>query len=472
MKTYCKNLDLTDVAFIYNAITDYMHDKCDRKNQVHFFAKFARMPMKEIRARVKPTLTVYKNIDRKRYLFCHDPITAENPWEEICLRIAAEMSWHIEHRTVYEHIVNNTYGEKVIHYLGITDHGNGKQRELGLECFLFRLYEVVANAGADPLFQAKVGVFQIASIKGKGQKYGKQVIKRWLSQDPEGTKFGIQSDVRKCYPSIPHEPLLNMFRRDLKKSHDLLYLFETIICLYEEYPNPKSSDPTKGILIGSPVSKDMCNYYMSRLYHYASENVAVTKTRRGKTTRKRLLQHIIIYADDILIFGGNKRDLQKAMALLVRFAADELGLTIKPNWRKFRTMYTDKSGRAKGCTLDFVGFQFRCGEIRERYYHNPERRVRYRKVWVTIRRRTFLKARRKISRFVKMIKHKVVVTYKFAKGVAATFGSFKQTDSATYRKDNKIDQKVKIARKIVSGYAKGKVYNTEAYYRMWREKAA
>lgn len=428
--------------------------------------------MKEIRTRVKPTLKFFKHVDREKYLFCHDPITAENPWEEICLRIAAEMSWNIEHRTVHEHIVNNTYGEKVIHYLGITDHGNGKNRDLGLECLLFRLYEVVANAAADPLFQAKVGVFQIASIKGKGQKYGKEVVKKWLSRDPEGTKYCIQSDVRKCYPSIPHEPLLDMFRRDLRKSPDLLYLFETIIHLYEEYPNPKSDDPTKGILIGSPVSKDMCNYYISRLYHYASEEVAVTKTRRGKATRKRLLQHIIIYADDIIIFGGNKKDLQKAMFLLVRFAKEELGLIIKPNWRKFRTMYTDKNGKTRGCTLDFIGFQFHCGEVKEKYYYNPVRKARYRKVWVTMREKTFLKARRKITRFTKLIKHKVIVTDKFAKGVAATFGSFKQTNSATYRRDNKVDQAVKIARKIVSGYAKAEFYDTETYYRMWRAKVA
>lgn len=70
------------------------------------------------------------------------------------------------------------------------------------------------------------------------------------------------------------------------------------------------------------------------------------------------------------------------------------------------------------------------------------------------------------------LKRTQIVSYKFAKSLTSYFGCFKQTDSATFRKDNKIDQKMRIARRIVSDYAKGKPYQTDKYYQMWRCKCA
>lgn len=82
-------------------------------------------------------------------------------------------------------------------------------------------------------------------------------------------------------------------------------MFMTFIELYEEFPNPESKDTMRGILIGSPVSKDLCNYFLSYAYHYASEKLVKISTRRGKTREKRLISHVIFYADDIVLFSGN-----------------------------------------------------------------------------------------------------------------------------------------------------------------------
>ena len=102
-----------------------------------------------------------------------------------------------------------------------------------------------------------------------------------------------QCDIRRCYPSISHEKLRGYLKRDLHKSHELLYMFMTFIELYEEFPNPESKDTMRGILIGSPVSKDLCNYFLSYAYHYASEKLVKISTRRGKAREKRLISHVI-----------------------------------------------------------------------------------------------------------------------------------------------------------------------------------
>ena len=98
--------------------------------------------------------------------------------------------------------------------------------------------------------------------------------------------------------------------------------------------------------------------------------------------------------------------------------------------------------------------------------------MKYRKTWITIRDTTFIKARRKFTRFERMVKRKNVVTLKFARSLTSYFGCFKQTDSASFRADNKIDQLMRIARKIVSDYAKGNPYKNDKYYKMWRCKCA
>lgn len=445
MKTYCKNVDIRNVEFIDKAIYSYVYNKTKKDSTIKFYAYFSGKERKDIIEQMNPNSDFFLKTTRA---------------------IAEEMSYNIANHTVSEHLEKRCNGEPLIRYITITDVGSGKIRDLGLETVLFRFYEVVANIAADPMFSAKIGEFQVASIKGKGQKFGKKAISKWLSRDPKGTKYCCQADVSQCYPTIPHKELRDMFRRDIRKSRDLLYLFETIIDLYEAYPNPNAKDPTIGILIGSPVSKDMCNYYMSRIYHYAAEKLHKKKVRRGKEQLTRLLNHIIIYMDDILIYGSNKRDIQKAMNMIVTYAKKFLKLKIKPNWRKFRTMYRNVFGKLVGGIIDFMGFRFYGGAIYIREYFG--RKIKYKKVWVTIRRRTFLKARRKLKRFINMVKCRQIVSYKFVKSLVSYYGCFKSTNSMSYRKRENVDKKIKIARRMISNYARGKSYKVETYYRMWR----
>ena len=475
MKTYCKDVDITDTKFIERAVINYLEDKRNNHQVISFFSKWTGRKYSE----TKYLLTRLCNPSYIAYLRKTGlpEKTCQSLFDEglgffysVIEEISEEMSIHLKNRTVREHILSRRYKEKVIRYMEITDGVSMKKRELGLECFLFRLYETVSNAAGQPLFDAKVGMYQVASVEGKGQKFGRRAVARWMASDPEGTKIGAKGDVKKCYPSIDHGVLKAMLHRDLHKADAVEYLFDTIISLYEEFPNPKSKDPTKGILIGSPVSKDLCNYYMSAMYHYAAEKLTKVKTRRGKTQRTRLLKHQMYYMDDIQIYGPNKKDVQLAMVMMVKFAKEVLLLTIKPDWRKFRSQYQNAEENTKGCLLDFMGFRFHGGAVTTKYYLG--RPVKYKKVWVTIRRKTFLKARRKFTRFIRMIKRRQIVSFKFAKSTASYYGCFTQTNAATFRKKNKIDQIMHIARKVVSDYAKTVDYSTDKYYQMWRRKIA
>ena len=331
---------------------------------------------------------------------------------------------------------------------------------------LFRLYEQVAAKAAEPLFKAKLGTYQCASIKGRGQNYGKKAVLRWLSNDVEGTKYSAKADVKKCYPSIRHGKLLELLKRDLRKSDELLYLFTVFIELYEEWPSPEALAPDRGILIGSPVSKDLCNYFLSYAYHYASERLVKITCRRGQTKIKRLIAHVIFYMDDITMYAANKTHLKQAVKMMIAYMLEFLDLRIKPDWIMQKTMYEDQVGKTKGSLLDFMGFRFHGGDVEMKSYFG--RQKKHKKVWVTIRRNIFLTARRKMNKFLKLVKHHVAVKIKFVRSVISAYGWFKNTNMVKYRIRNKVDELMRIARKIASDHDKGNGYVEKKYFNMWR----
>lgn len=446
MKTYCKGVDISDPSYIQKALIDFVNDKCKKGWAVRFFSAYTG----------KSTEYVKENL-RCNSSFLEDTLKL----------VADEMAIHLKNGTVEDHIMSHSYGEEIIRYVVIKDSGSGKERPLGLECTILRFYEVLAQYAAEPMFKAKVGEYQCSSIKGKGQAYGKRAVKKWLSSDPEGTKICCQSDVSKCYPSIPHSKLISLLSRDLGKAKMLLNLYITIIGFYEKYPNPYTGkSPEEGILIGSPASKDLCNYYLSYAYHYASEKLIKRTVRRGKEKITRLISHVIIYADDTVFYGGNKKDVKEAMILFVKYMKEFLGLTIKPNWRKFRSQFNDKTGRLRGSALDFMGFVFHSGEVTEKYYSG--KRVKHKKVWVTIRASIFLRARKNLHKFCKMLRKRKKVPIRLARGITSQFGWYKNTNSYKHRKKRKVDRIVSIARRIVSDFEKKKEYSSDKYFNFWR----
>ena len=445
MKTYCKHLVVSDEKKIFDAITGYMHDKYRKGSSVRFYANYSDTSQEYVKENLKPGTDFWIRINKK---------------------LAADMAFHIRNRSMKEHLEKLRYGQPMIRYTKINDKGSGKERILGLEVVLMRLYEVVTEKASEPMFNAKIGIYQCASIKGKGQNFGKKAVKKWLSGDVEGTKYNAKADIKKCYPSIPHKNILELLHRDLRKSEELLYMYETFFEIYEEWPSPEAISPDRGILIGSPVSKDLCNYYLSYAYHYATERLAKKTCRRGQTKRKRLVNHVIFYADDIVMYSGNKNDLRKAVDMMIDYMAGNLGLTIKPDWILSKTMFVGNDGKEKGGLLDYMGFRFHGGTISTKEYFGKAKR--HRETWVTIRRNIFLTGRRKMAAFSRKIKQHLIVSSKFAMGVISSYGWFKNTNMYEYRKEKRVDMLMRIARKIVSDYAKGKEYNEKKYYKMWR----
>ena len=160
-----------------------------------------------------------------------------------------------------------------------------------------------------------------ASMKNRGIHDGVKRIQKALKADEEGTKYCLQMDVKKFYPSIHHATLKKIIRQKIK-DNDLLWLMDEII----------DSNP-KGVPIGNYLSQYFGNLYLSDIDHWIKEEVGV--------------RHYFRYCDDLIIFSNDKAKLHKIHSE-VALKLVPLRLVIKPNWR----VYPVSTG------VDFLGYRF------------------------------------------------------------------------------------------------------------------
>lgn len=265
--------------------------------------------------------TYCKNID------ITNPLTIE-PWVSICLSDAKKLKKksfkdllaqygdaHGIAVEITERIKNRDLKLEPVRRFLRNDPNNGKLRELGIESAMQQCMDYVARYALKPLFDAKIQVHQYACLPDKGQVKGKNTLEKWERLDKTGTKYFDKSDVRHCYESIDHSILRKYLERDIHKNPTLIWFIMALIATHGS-----------GLLIGSYISPWLCNYLLSYAIRYMQQDCY--KIRRGK--RKRLISHIATYMDDIIVYAPDKRDLKLAMGMFEKFLWENLRLTLKP----------------------------------------------------------------------------------------------------------------------------------------------
>lgn len=184
----------------------------------------------------------------------------------------------------------------------------------------------VVNA-LKPMFCKGMYEHSYASIPHRGVHRGKKTIEKWIRNDPRETKYVLKIDIRHFFDSISHDILKEKLAKYIKDEQMLQLLF-TIIDATET-----------GIPLGFYTSQWLSNWLLQDLDHYIKENLGANKYIR--------------YADDIVIFDGNKKKLHRIRIAINQYLEEKLGLEMKKNWQVF---LFDYNGR--GRDLDFMGFRF------------------------------------------------------------------------------------------------------------------
>ncbi len=384
MKRYCKNVKLNN-TFIMSCIMECLTGKWSRNDVTKFLSDYSDLSVCEI-----------------EYLIRED----KSQLMPILKHISYELEREIHERDVtFPNIVYNTR----------YDINSQKYREIGRESIKQQIYDYVAVNGLMELFERKIGTYQCASIPNRGQLYGKKSIERWIRKNPSKSRVAVKADIKQCYPSINTKKLKTFLRKQVK-NEDLLYLTETLINSYKH-----------GLSIGSYLSQWLCNYYLSFAYHYASQNLFKIQTRRGQTKRIRLFYKILFYMDDILIIGSRLADVKKAIQMLIDYLNNELGLTVKPDWKLFRIDYIDKNGKHHGDCIDMMGFKI--------YRNHTE-----------VRRKIFLKARRTFTKVQKKLESKSQIPMILVHRCISYYGWFKNSNSKYFIKKYNINNILTLAK--------------------------
>ena len=234
---------------------------------------------------------------------------------------------------------------------------NGKLRVIGVESVKQQVCDYLAVMLMDSLYSDKIGYYQVAAVKGKGQRACRTALRRWVRY----SKYHVKLDVRKCYPSTRPSTAMRIYEKYVR-SDDVLYLVSSLLSTYGE-----------GLEIGSYFALKTMQLVLSFGYHHVE---SLGHRRRGRWVP--LVRHQIWHLDDMLLMSNCKRDLKMAVRSLSGFLHDELGLFVKP-W-KLKVVSESEP-------LDIGGWVVRVG--------------RGGRARVTLRRGNFLRTCRAFTRFSK-----------------------------------------------------------------------
>ena len=275
-------------------------------------------------------------------------------------------------------LMSKTYSPSPYIVETIIDGSNNKERSISKpsfypdQCIHWAIMLVV-----EPIFNKGMYEYCCGSVPKRGIHYAQKAVEKWIRKDTKHTKYILQIDITKFYPSINHSILKGMLRNKIK-DEDALWLFSEIIASTES-----------GLPIGNYTSQWLANFYLQNFDYFVKQELGV--------------KYYIRYMDDCILFGNNKKKLHRNFKIIERHL-NELDLNIKGNWQVYRL---DKR------PLDFLGFKFY-------RTHKP------------LRARNSLRIRRRAKR----IKKKNTLNYRDCVAMISYMGWLKHTDSKYYYQKN------------------------------------
>lgn len=186
-----------------------------------------------------------------------------------------------------------------------------------------------------PEFEKRLYVYSCSCVKGRGTHYAKNALNRQL-KDKRNSKYCLQIDVRKFYESIDKDILVGILAWTIKDKR-VVAICRKIITSY----------PKDGLPLGYYSSAPFANLYLGEADDFIKRQDGV--------------KHMVRYMDDIVILGGNKRLLHRALNNVRAFLDATRGLALKKNWQVYKLPYQKKKGgrvKERRRYIDFVGFKF------------------------------------------------------------------------------------------------------------------
>lgn len=236
-------------------------------------------------------------------------------------RVLLNYSYYVNE--IHDMLKNKTFVPSDYRTVVIEDGSQHKKRDISKPNFYpdqiihWCIYLVIK-----PHLYPRMYNYSCGSIPERGVHYGKKHIEKWVVNDRKNTKYYLKMDIRKYYPSINIDILMNKIKRRFKDP-ELIKILELILYKHD-----------KGLPIGMLLSQVFANFYADNIDNYIKHQLHAV--------------YYVRYMDDMIIFSRNKKQLHK-MRKLIQELLELEGLTMKPNWQVYKFDVAP---------LDFMGFRF------------------------------------------------------------------------------------------------------------------
>lgn len=302
-----------------------------------------------------------------------------------------------------------------------------KRRIIAECCVMHQLLNHLAVQGLMPLLMARILPQQHASIPGRGQVGCKRQVERYLRRKSLGIRYALKLDVEKAYPNTHPAVVLGLLRREIPSARWLLALVEALLAM----------SPRGGLIIGGYLEAWLFNFVMSYALRYI---LSRGKCKRGAW--QPLVGRLVAYMDDVCLLGRRRADLVSAARQLAKWMQAELGLTLTMGAEvAFLSIEEEHrrrhlKGAARGCPgLDIAGFVIH-------------------RTYTTIRKTTFLRARRQLLRAGRGMERAGYVPLFRAYKLVSYYGHFTETASRAVREHLQVDKLKAAAAKTISRCAR------------------
>lgn len=252
------------------------------------------------------------------------------------VKILKNLKAHVN--IVYDILLNRTF-QPVYHEPKIINENSSKKtREIIRPSFAYE--QIIHHLVMKPfskIIEKSMYPLSCANIKKRGIQYCDKFVKKGLKRFSGKKMYILKMDIHHYYNSIDRVILKKKLRKLFKddKYYDLL-------CKIIDY----DGNPTGvGIPLGYYSSQWFGNFYLLEFDYFVKQELKAPVYIR--------------YADDMVIFGTNKRDLHRMRQRISEYLESKLHLKLKSNWQVFRFEYFDKkTEKVRGRALDFLGFVY------------------------------------------------------------------------------------------------------------------
>ncbi|NJO63998.1 MAG: RNA-directed DNA polymerase [Richelia sp. RM2_1_2] len=269
-----------------------------------------------------------------------------------------DFNYHLETELIklQQELTNKTYQPGAYRTFRLT---NPKSRLISAAPYRDRVVHHALCNAIVPIFEKTFIYESYANRVGFGTH---RALKKF-THFARNSRYVLQCDIKKYFPSIDHTILKQLIRRKIK-CHDTLWLIDAIInnsneqeTVVDYFPGDNLLTPVtrrRGLPIGNLTSQFFANIYLNGFDHFVKEQLKFSKYVR--------------YVDDFALFSDDWQLLAEARLTIEEYLA-QLRLQIHPIKSQ---LFTTKIGAS------FLGFRIFPDRIRVRNnnLHRARRRLK------------------------------------------------------------------------------------------------